>query len=230
MGHWMGLDDVLAVSHKTPVSAVSLRLLHHRPANILQPVGIKDSVQMVDLVLEDDSGVAADGVAYRPFRVLGQCVFHDDLLRAKDVSASVRYGKAALGTICQGVGRPDDPDVRIDLERLSGLVEALYGYDPAVYAYLRCCKADSVLRRVGDCLEHETAEVHEVVGPDGSGREVGAGRTKHGIVETILYGQDSEYAVCAIYESALFGLEPSRSLVRHISSHDYEEGDRQYEE
>ena len=78
-------------------------------------------------------------------------------------------------------------------------------------------------------LEHEPAEVHEVVRADCPGGEVSAGRTQYGKVETVLDGQYSEDAVCTMDERSFLSSKSTGASVGHVTSDYDEQGYGQYQ-
>ena len=197
---------------------------------VLQPVGIQDSLKMVDFVLEYHGCESFHSVADCPLGVSYIRVFDDDFPRSHYLLPPVRNRQATFGSCRQRVGGPDDPYVRIDFERFARFVESLHGHDALVDAYLRSRKADSFLGRMGDGAEHQAAKIHEVVGTDGPRGKVGAFGAEHCQVQTVLDREDPEYAVCAPDELALLSREPSFALVRNVAPECDEQGYGEYQE
>lgn len=69
-------------------------------------------------------------------------------------AAPSRNAETSFGTGFPFAPAGGDPDVRIDLERLSGLVETLYRDDAAGYSHLWSGDADTVLLRRGHGCHH----------------------------------------------------------------------------
>ena len=113
------------------------------------PVGEKDAVKVVGLVLEDDGGEAADGVSHG-LQSTDIHITDDYCLRTFHFAVYFRYGQAAFGAGLFLIGQVLHTDIGIDLERLSRLVESLDGNNPPFQTHLRAGYADSVLRGIGD--------------------------------------------------------------------------------
>ena len=82
------------------------------------PVGEKDAVEVVGLVLEDDGGKATDGISHGIQRI-DVHITDDDGLRTFHFAVYIRYGQAAFRTGLFLVLQVLHTDIWIDLERFT---------------------------------------------------------------------------------------------------------------
>lgn len=112
-------------------------------------------------MLENDGREASD--ALRPFGELFVAVAQHDLLRARHFAVAAGNREASLASRSRFRGVFDDFRIQIDFERLSRLVEPLYGYHPPQDAHLRGGYPYAGVLRVPHRGEHPAAQRFVIV-------------------------------------------------------------------
>lgn len=96
----------------------------------IQIVGVEDTVEVVAFVLEDHGGEAFDAFG-RVAQGFERGVVDVDVLIALDIAALPRNAETSFRSKSLFTSVTSDLDVRIDLERLTVLIEPLHRHDTA---------------------------------------------------------------------------------------------------
>lgn len=174
---------------------------------LLELVGEEDAVQMIDFVLEDDGGEAGNVLANLAWLVSAVAVdigiYDGDVLIAKDIAPFVRNRQAAFAAGLHFAAHFFDTDVRIYLDRLALLVDALDGDDAAADADLRCGESHASVaglqsfdQLVGKFRIFGSVEVHHV--------EVAGAGAQYGEVVRVVSGKDSHHLGGVVDEVGFF--------------------------
>ena len=180
------------------------------------PVGEKDAVEMVGLVLEDDGGEAADGVTHGIQRV-DVHITDDNCLRTFHFPVYFRYEQAAFRSGLFLVGQVLHTDIWIDLERFTCLVESLYGDHPSFQAYLRPCYTDSVLSGIGDRGYHPACKPSEPLRTQSFQRKIGAFRTEYQRILPVNHRQHTHNSICI--DDVFFRPAQTGCIIRRTAAH-----------